>query len=347
MVRILFTLTLIVMPWLMAQEYALGRGATLYATDEMRIKLGAHASLFYHLASKEQNSSVGLDQAGVMLYGKLTPSLRFLGEIGSDDIYSYDLQRSNAQSTPLQLMRLYGDYLFTDALQLKGGQFLTPIGIWNNTYIPALRWSAFTPYVATRFFPKIIVGAALHGRAFKNNAFEYALFYHANGEYDTNKNNVPAQEFVGAELRFHFNTTGKIALPFGRFRSNSYKEICLFTGLNFILPLGKSELSSEFLYKDGKWNEPGLFMNEWKDYAWYAQYVQHVMQSHYISIRYGQKVRFASKNSITWEDNNGVVGYIYRPYTALSYKLEYRKRVRTGQGAINSDEGLATFSVLF
>ena len=329
-----------------AQEYRPGRGYRLYNDEMLQLNLGGHASVFY-LAQGEDNDSVGLDQAGVMLYGNITSRFRFLGEYGSDNIYTYRLDSGKSDSTDLQLMRLYGEYLFSDALHLKAGQFLTPIGIWNRTYIPALRWSAFTPYVAMRFFPKIIVGGALEGRVLDNRALGYSLFYHADGEYDTNENNVPAKEFVGGELRYHFGLRGKVALPFGRFRSDTAKEICLFTGANFLWPIGRNELSSEFLFKDGEWTDMGGFHNTWKDYAWYLQYVQHLLGSHYLSARLGQLVRFKSNTDMTWEDNNVVFGYIYRPQTALSIKAEYRHRERNNPFEIRSDEGLLTFSVLF
>ncbi len=329
-----------------ADEYRLGRGYQLYGDETIQLNLGGHASLFY-TANSDENSSAGLDQVGVMLYGNITSGFRFLGEIGSDDSFAYDLKNGKSDSTDVQLMRLYGEYLFSDAVHLKGGQFLTPIGIWNKTYIPALRWSAFTPYVAKMFFPKIIVGGAVEGRLLGDRALGYSLFYHANGEYDTNENNVPAKEFVGGELRYHFGMRGKVAVPFGRFRSDSHKEICVFTGANFLWPIGLNELSSEFLYKDGEWTEADGFRNTWKDYAWYLQYVQHVTGSHYLSARFGQLVRFKSKTEMTWEDNNIVLGYIYRPKTALSVKAEYRHRERSSQFAQQNDEALLTFSVLF
>jgi len=329
---------------LMAQEYKLGRGYEIYSNKEFYLYGGAHADINYYTQSG--NNSLRLGQAGIMLFGEYTPKFRFLAEVGSDDIYVHNFNKAN-ESTNLQLMRLYGEYLYSDAIEFKVGQFLTPIGIWNRAYIPALRWSGFTPYVAKGFFPKIIAGASLNGSLNEKRSISYSLFYHVDGEQDTNKNNVKAKEFFGGELRYNFSPLAKIAVPFGRFRSNSSQEICRFTGINTLIPFEKNEFSSEFLYKDGEWTNSEGISNNWQDIAWYIQYVQHIYKSSYLSVRYGEQRRFRSSNDVTWNDANEVLGYVYRPKTALSIKLEYRHRARTGLNFINTDEGLLSFSVLF
>lgn len=326
---------------LFASPYRLGRGYDIMQSPTFSLNIGGHVDSYLHTQS-DANSSVGIDQAGLILSGHITPAFLFLGEIGSDDIVDYDLQSHTSSTTDIQLMRLYGIYRFNDAFKLKVGQFLTPIGIWNRAYIPALRWSAFKPYVADGFFPKIIVGGSLEGELLVNKSLTYALFYHHDGEYDTNKNNVPAKEFAGGEIAYKPSFRTKLSLPFGRYKSNTKKEICLFSGLNFILPVGKNELSSEFIYKDGKWKD-----SRWKDYAWYLQYIQNLTGPHYLGARFGQKKRFDAKIVKEWEDNNIVASYIYRPTSAFSIKAEYRHRERSGTKVIQSDESLISISVLF
>jgi len=346
MSRLYFLLLLMFLTALRAEEYQLGRGHEFYAHEGLSLTLGAHMDINFH-GSNRQDESVQLGQAGIMLFGEYTPKFHFLAEIGSDDTYTYSLTHDNSASTALQLMRLYGEYSFSDAIEVKFGQFLTPIGIWNRTYIPALRWSAFTPYVAQGFFPKIIAGASINGRLCDNRELSYSLFYHVDGEHDTNQNNVKAKEFIGGELRYHFSPLIKLAFPFGRYRSDSSQEINLFTGLNLLLPFKKNEFSSEFIYKDGEWTDANGYTNTWKSSAWYLQYVQHIYKSSYLSARYGEKRRFQSKNGINWSDKNTVFGYIYRPKTAFSTKLEYRHTRRSGLDTLGQDEVLLSFSVLF
>ena len=344
--KIYFLLFFISVSVLQADVYKLGRGYELYKDDELSLALGGHMDSNLHTLSS-QGESVQLGQAGIMLSGEYRQKIRFLVEVGSDDIVTYNITNNTSQTTPIKLMRLYAEYLLNDAFEIKAGQFLTPIGIWNKTYIPALRWSNFTPYVAKGFFPKIIAGASLNGRVLDSRALSYSIFYHVDGEHDTNDNNVKAKEFIGGELRYHFSPLGKIALPFGAYRSDSSQEIIKFGGLNFLLPYHHNELSSEFLYKDGTWTNNAGLKNDWKDYAWYVQYIQHLNDSSYLSFRYGEERRISSSSSRVWKDENIVTGYIYRPVSAFSTKLEYRHRKRSGVNALKSDEALLSFSVLF
>lgn len=343
MKKLLLLLSLL-LSGLNADDYKLGRGYEWYNNDTLSLNISGHFDTYWHTSS-ETNNSVGLDQAGLILSGNITPKLSFLVEGGSDDIIDYDLTSGESQSTDIQFMRAYAVYRFYDALSLKAGLFLSPIGIWNRTYIPALRWSNFTPYVAKGFFPKIIAGVEASGYVFQDRSFSYSLFYHKEGEYDTNKNNVVADEFVGGEVRYHFGLRSKVAIPFGRYRSETSKEICLFTGMNILLPFNKNEFSAEMIYKDGEWTWDNGKTTTWKDYAWYLQYVQHLYEKHFAALRVGQSGRFDSMQN--WDDKNVVLSYIYKPQTSLSIKAEYRHREISRTNSISSDESLLSFSVLF
>ena len=327
-----------------ADSYRLGRGYDIYTNDSIQLNLGGHIDAYIY---NSESTSLGINQAGLLLSANIKQKFHFLTEIGSDDIYDYNFESKTSQSTNIQIMRLFATYDYMDALQFKIGIFLTPIGIYNPAYIPALRWSAFSPYVASGFFPKIIAGASINGKLRDEKDISYSIFYHHKGEYDTNKNNVIAKEFAGAEFRYHFGLKSKIAFNLGRYRSDDKKEICLFSGINFQIPFSKNEFSGELIYKDGQWQQQDGLLQEWKGYAFYTQYVQHIYKKNYLTFRYGQKKRFDVKIVKEWQDSNIVLGYVYRPQTALSYKVEYRHRERTGTIEVNSDEAMLSFGVIF
>jgi len=342
----IYFLLLLVLSTLDAQDYKLGRGYEVYGDDKLSLTVGAHIDINVN-AKSDGNESAKIGQSGVLLFGNYTSKFRFLAELGSDEAYRYTMDEATSDSTDFKLSRLYGEYLFSDSFELKAGRFLTPIGIWNKTYIPALRWSNFTPFVAKGFFPKIIDGASMNGTLLPTRDISYSLFYHIEGESDNNDNNINAKEFAGGEIRYHFSPMAKIAIPFGRYRSDSSTEIVHFTGLNFILPFNKNELSLESLYKDGEWTDANAYTNKWKDYAWYLQYVQHVYKASYLCIRYEEERRVNSSIGVSWNDKATVLGYIYRPVTSFSTKLEFRHREKSGENSFKNDEALVSFSVLF
>lgn len=344
MIRRIISVLFILVLNISASEYRLGRGYEVYKDDSLYLNLGAHLNINYY--NSKSGNNVELGQSGLILFGEYTPKFNFLLEIGSDSLYTHDSEISN-ETTDFHVMRMYGEYLHSDAVEIKVGKFLTPLGIWNRAYIPALRWSGFTPYIANDFFPKIIVGFSLNGSLTENRSFSYSVFSHIDGEHDTNENNLIANEFFGGELRYHLSPLAKISLPFGRYRSDKSKEICIVGGVNILIPFNKNEFSSEFLYKDGEWTNSSSFLETWKDTAWYAQYVQHIYKDSYLSFRYGEKNRKYSSKHINWNDTNSVVGYIYKPNSALNVKVEYRHSDRDGWKPIVSNEVLVSLSVIF
>lgn len=307
---------------LFAQEpYRIGNGVSLVESQSVELNLGAHVNTLYTLAD-DADDTLAVTQAGVMAYGTVGGQLRFLGEVGAEDLFAYRFDDGKSTDNPVILNRLYAEYGVHEAFSVKAGQFLTPIGIFNPTYIGALRWTSVTPFVAQGFFPKVIAGVNVGGSFGEALNYEYDLFYHVGGETDRNPNAVKASEFVGAELRYVFGMDGRIAVPLGRFRSDSSKEICYIAGLNFLFPIGQAQLSGELLYKDGTWNESHWKApRNWEELAWYLQLVQPIVGDHFATVRYGENKR---SQTGWYNERNAVAGYVYRPWHALSFKAEYR-----------------------
>lgn len=289
-------------------------------SEEPSITFGGHFNVYAH-SSSEYPDEIGVSQFGLMAYGQITSRIRYLAEVGAEDPVKYHDADGEAEDNNIILNRLFAEYTVNEAFNIKAGQFLTPIGLYNPTYIGALRWTSVTPFVAQGFFPKIIAGVDVNGRFGENLNYEYDLFYHIDGEHDQNPNAVRASEFAGAEVRYVFPSEGKIGIPLGRFRSDSSMEICRFAGVNFIQPFGASHLSGELLRKTGSWDLGGSIGEQhWDELAWYLQYVHAFKPSHFATLRYG----YNNRTETGWyTDRRIVAGYVYRPRHGLSLKAEY------------------------
>ena len=330
---------------LFAQEYKLGRGLSLYEGNDLELILGGHLSLQAqsdHPNNNDIQNSMGIENAGVMMYGSYTQYFSFLVEYGNEDLYRY--QNSKSYSQGPEFRRFYADFHLYDALNIKLGRFLTPIGIYNPTYINALRWSNIRPLVAQEFFPDIITGAQVHGTI--ASSVSYTVFTQLQDDEEVSISHLPISEFTGGELQYLFGTNSRLAINYGKFRSDTFREICTFGGANALIELGENEFSTELLYKKGKWSNPEAKINWWNDFSWYTQYVQNIVEDHYLTFRVGQKIR-KSADVESWNESNGILGYVYRPNSALSYKVEYRHLERTGIKAYKTDEAHLSFSVLF
>lgn len=63
----------------------------------------------------------------------------------------------------LEVERLYAEYSFSDALRVRAGRFLTPIGQWNESHAEPLTWSTLRPLTTYRPFAKSSTGAMVAG----------------------------------------------------------------------------------------------------------------------------------------------------------------------------------------
>ncbi|MCH9812458.1 MAG: hypothetical protein K0U47_00780 [Epsilonproteobacteria bacterium] len=329
---------ILLMMTLSLYAYELGRGISLVDGSSVTLKMGGHLSVDFESLTEDEDrtNSLNVENIGLLLYGNAS-HVSYLAEIGNDDSYRYDFDDAKIESQDLELKRLYLSYDLTNALTLKGGRFLTPIGIWNPTYINALRWTTVRPFVAQEFFPDIITGLQVHGRFGKDESYEYSLFKQLKTETKRSVSKIPTSNFFGGELRYHFGINDRVAIVGGHYDSLEKQEDAWLGGLNTQIALGDDEFSAELLYKDASWQE-----KRWEDLSWYLQYVHAFAPLHYGVARIGQKERFNN-----WDFKEGLVGYVYRPTPALSFKTEFRRIEKHGHNAYDDNQLFFSFSVLF
>lgn len=320
--------------------YQLGRGLKLIDTPKVSLNLGGHLSLDYSNYSEfntSQTQSLNLQEVGLMAYGTIANQFSYLAEIGNDNAYSYNLEHNDMYSEDLELKRLYGSYEFSDSIKIKLGRFLTPIGIWNPTYINALRDTTVRPFVATAYYPDIITGVQVSGFLDDNQEFEYALFKQLKAEEQESVSKIPTTQFIGTELRYHFDLASRIALVAGNYHSQAIKEEVNLLGFNAKFELEESELSLEFLNKDAKWKE-----DKWQEISWYVQYVQQLKEEHSTVLRIGEQKHLSS-----WESYELLLGHNYQPLATISIKTEGRYIKRIGLNSFDSNQLFISLSVLF
>lgn len=323
-----------------ANPYELGRGLKVINTPEATLNLGGHLSIDYANYSEfntSQTKSINLQDIGLMAYGNVGNQFSYLAEIGNDNAYSYSLNNNNMQSEDLELKRLYGSYAFSDTLKIKLGRFLTPIGIWNPTYINALRDTTVRPFVATAYYPDIITGLQISGFLGDEQAFEYALFKQLKPEEKESVSKIPTTQFIGGELRYNFDLASRIALVAGNYNSQAIKEKVTLLGFNAKINLEDDELSTEFLHKNSKWKD-----DKWQEISWYLQYVLQVKEKHAAVFRIGEQ-----KHLKSWDSYEFLLGYNYKPLPTLSIKTEGRYIKRTGLNSFESNQLFISLSVLF
>ena len=92
-------------------------------------------------------------------------------EVGGGDVTS---------DTELDVDRLYGEIGASDALNLRVGQFLTPVGLWNPVLAEPLLWTTSDPLITEFAFDEVTNGAMVRGSLFPASG---SLSYQFYGQY--------------------------------------------------------------------------------------------------------------------------------------------------------------------
>lgn len=101
------------------------------------------------------------------------------------------------------LERGYLDFTRSDALKLRLGKFLTPIGRWNQAHIEPLTWTTSEPLMIEAVFDDTVSGASLHGSVFPSGgALSYALYASLVDPIEVDAEEGFAEDSAGARLEW-------------------------------------------------------------------------------------------------------------------------------------------------
>ncbi len=128
------------------------------------VHLGGYASVT--LRSPVGTDSVaraGIDEAAAaLLVSGTLGKLSYFGELQAASVTRQNFP-GREDRRALDLARAYAEYAFADALRLRAGRFLTPIGQWNEAHAGPLTETAGRPLTTFRPFAKATTGVMLAG----------------------------------------------------------------------------------------------------------------------------------------------------------------------------------------
>ncbi len=129
------------------------------------IHLGGYGSVVFGRSEADAERPATLVDAGaaaLLLSGTLAPRLSYFGEVEAVSV-SQENWTGRREEQHLEVERLYGEYAFGDALRLRVGRFLTPVGQWNEIHAEPLTWTALRPLTTYRPFAKSTTGVLAAG----------------------------------------------------------------------------------------------------------------------------------------------------------------------------------------
>jgi hypothetical protein len=101
--------------------------------------------------------------AALLLSGTPWQRLSYFAEIEAASV-SRETFSGHQEKRWLEVERAYVELSASDALRLRVGRFLTPVGQWNEIHAAPLTWTAVRPLTTYRAFAKSTTGAMLAGQ---------------------------------------------------------------------------------------------------------------------------------------------------------------------------------------
>ena len=146
----------------------------------------------------------GIAGSAVALLVSGTPAARFsyFGELDGA-ARSQENWPGRVENRGWGVARLYGEVAVGDALRLRAGRFLTPVGQWNEIHADPLTWTSLRPLTTYRAFAKSVTGLMAAGeRPLGGHDAGYAFYWAP----------VPSPGIAGDETSFLSAAGGRVAL---------------------------------------------------------------------------------------------------------------------------------------
>lgn len=228
-------------------RYAPGRGLALGSTG---IHLGGYASL---AVTRDEGDPAELAMKDLSLFvlWQAIPRLHVFSELEVEDAFRIDDEGDvGSPDDRFSVERLYADLGLMDALRLRGGVFLTPVGRWNLVHADPLVWTTSRPLTTEVPFDPRSTGVVAHGTFFPDvGSIDYSLYAQLDDPLEGNPPFTPAKHAVGGRLVW----TGDRALSVGASvqsaeRRGGWRHL---GGLDVLWNVGRVELQGEAIVQDG------------------------------------------------------------------------------------------------
>lgn len=321
----------------MARRYQLGQG---YRLGDSGFTLGGYGEATLR-DEERRDAQAALDAMSLILWWDGGARWHFFSELELEDALVVQPGDTTTDEAELVLERFYVDYIRSDALKIRLGKFLTPVGRWNLIHAAPLTWTTSRPLITEATFPTNTTGGMAYGvLPWGREGVEYSLYATPGEELLPESGLDTFKEAIGARVAATLLPNTQFGVSYVNFQQQrSTEERKQLFGADFLWSWHRYELSGEIAYRNiarggDSRDEEGR----------YLQLVAPLTQKLYAVARY-ESFRVAQPEL----DLDLVLGGLnYRVMPAVTLKAEYSD----SSGEVGDDgevtEGfLASIAVLF
>ncbi len=319
-----------------AFEYRAGRGIRLGDTG---LTVGGF-SIVEIDDEAPGGTTVELDSVNLLILFEPIEPLRFFAEVEFGDLASWDRERDDFDHDPdIVVERLYADWIYNDALNLRIGKFQTPVGRWNLVPAEPFVWTAVEPVQIDRAFEEHQTGAALFGTFYPGNeTLRWWVYAQLIDPLDPDPDFETAERTAGARLEYG-NALGGWSIGASLLAAEQKNEWSYLAGFDWMVQLGPLEVTSEAVFSEGSIPDRDL----WSVYVQGVYDLRAVpfLDNVYLVARFEHFDPDGQGNDVSLWD----VGVSWLPVPWLNLKAGYRFSDRVTDDVV---EGVtASLSVLF
>ena len=235
-----------------ALSYTPGRG---FRFGDTGLTLGGYSNLTL-LRDEGKPARLSLEDLSLFVIYEPIQRLRFFSELEYADIFDVDDQghvESREESASVE--RMYLDVEVSDAVNLRGGIFLTPVGRWNMIHAAPLVWTTSRPLTTERAFDPNVTGVMLSGSLFPSSGtLTYHVFDQFAGPIEGNPDFHPADHSTGARLQYDADRGWSVGTSYvAALRNGDWRHLA---GLDALWSHRPVEVMAEAIFDAGTGGPP-------------------------------------------------------------------------------------------
>lgn len=233
-------------------RYTPGRGLSV---GDSGLTLGGYSEVTVN-RDEGDRARFGLDDVSLFVIFDPIERLHVFSELEYADIVDLD-DHGNIESREesLTVERLYADLGISDAVNVRAGIFLTPVGRWNVIHAAPLVWTTSRPLTTERPFDPNVTGVMLTGSFFPSSGtVTYSLFDQFAGTIEGNPDFDPAGHSLGGRLQYDADRGWSVGASYvAARREGAWRQL---GGLDFLWSWRPLEVMGEAVLEAGEDGAP-------------------------------------------------------------------------------------------
>lgn len=239
--------------------------------------------------------------------------------------------------------RAYNDIQLSDEFTLRIGKMLSPVGEWNTIHAAPLVWTTIRPLTTYYNFSEFASGVSMLYSDAEGLLPDVQVYYQPSGEFFPKPRSIRPVRYHqvgGINVAFTSDLQKRLGFSMQHAENSDSGDHQILAGIDGRFSVGAFSLESQvthtWIIKQGT-----AFHNHQDEWGAYVQTI-YALNDQWSLVSRGEifQSRYQKKTS-----DNLLLGVVYRPVTAVSFKTEY---VETFGPQLDFSRGLyASMAILF